>query len=61
MSYKHPEVLVESNWVSQHLKDSNVRIAEVDYDPIANYNLGHVPGAVLFDWKADMNDPLSET
>ena len=59
MSYKHPEVLVENDWVSQHLKDSNVRIAEVDYDPIANYNLGHVPGAVLFDWKVDMNDPLS--
>ena len=59
MSYKHPEVLVESDWVSQHLKDNNVRIAEVDYDPIANYNLGHIPGAVLFDWKTDMNDPLS--
>jgi thiosulfate/3-mercaptopyruvate sulfurtransferase len=59
LSYKHPEVLVESDWVSQHLKDSNVRIAEVDYDPIANYNLAHIPGAILFDWKADMNDPLS--
>jgi thiosulfate/3-mercaptopyruvate sulfurtransferase len=59
LSYKHPEVLVESDWVSQHLKDNNVRIAEVDYDPIANYNLGHIPGAVLFDWKTDMNDPLS--
>jgi thiosulfate/3-mercaptopyruvate sulfurtransferase len=59
LSYKHPEVLVESDWVNQHLKDSNVRIAEVDYDPIANYNLGHIPGAVLFDWKTDMNDPLS--
>jgi thiosulfate/3-mercaptopyruvate sulfurtransferase len=59
LSYKHPEVLVENDWVSQHLKDSNVRIAEVDYDPIANYNLGHLPGAVLFDWKTDMNDPLS--
>jgi thiosulfate/3-mercaptopyruvate sulfurtransferase len=59
LSYKHPEVLVESDWVSQHLKDSTVRVAEVDYDPIANYNLGHIPGAVLFDWKVDMNDPLS--
>jgi thiosulfate/3-mercaptopyruvate sulfurtransferase len=59
LPYKHPEVLVESDWLSQHLKDSNVRIAEVDYDPIANYNLGHIPGAVLFDWKVDMNDPLS--
>jgi thiosulfate/3-mercaptopyruvate sulfurtransferase len=59
MAYKHPEVLVETSWVSQHLKDANIRIAEVDYDPTANYNLGHVPGAVLFDWKKDMNAPLT--
>lgn len=59
MSYKHPEVLVETDWLTQHLKDNSVRVAEVDYDPIANYNLGHIPGAVLFDWKIDMNDPLS--
>ena len=57
--YKHPEVLVETSWVSEHLKDSNVRIAEVDYDPTANYNLGHIPGAVLFDWRKDMNDPVA--
>ena len=59
VAYKHPEVLVETSWVSDHLKDSNVRIAEVDYDPTANYNLGHIPGAFLFDWRKDMNDPLS--
>ncbi len=59
LSYKHPEVLVETDWVSQHLNDSGLRIAEVDYDPTANYNLGHIPGAVLFDWKKDMNDPVT--
>jgi thiosulfate/3-mercaptopyruvate sulfurtransferase len=59
VAYKHPEVLVETSWVSDHLKDSNVRIAEVDYDPTANYNLGHIPSAVLYDWRKDMNDPLS--
>jgi thiosulfate/3-mercaptopyruvate sulfurtransferase len=58
MSYKHPEVLVETSWVKDHLRDQVVRIAEVDYDPTANYNLGHIPGAVLFDWKKDMNDPV---
>lgn len=58
MSYKHPEVLVDTTWVAQHLKDSTVRIAEVDYDPTANYNLGHIPGAVLLDWSKDMNDPV---
>jgi thiosulfate/3-mercaptopyruvate sulfurtransferase len=57
-SYRHPEVLVETDWVSQHRKDDGVRIAEVDYDPTASYNLGHIPGAVLFDWKRDINNPL---
>jgi thiosulfate/3-mercaptopyruvate sulfurtransferase len=58
-AYKHPEVLVETSWVNDHLKDSKVRIAEVDYDPTANYNLGHIPGAALFDWRKDMNDPVA--
>ena len=50
MSYKHPEVLVETSWVADHLNDKGIRIAEVDYDPTANYNLGHIPGAVFLDW-----------
>ena len=58
-TYKHQDVLVESSWVKEHLSDPKVRIAEVDYDPTANYNLGHIPGAVLFDWKKDMNDAVS--
>ena len=56
--YAHPEVLVDTQWVEDHIRDTNVRIAEVDYDPNSNYVLGHVPGAVLFDWKQDINDPL---
>ena len=59
MSYIHPEVLVDTQWAEDHLKDPKVRIAEVDYDPKANYELGHIPGAVLFDWKNDINDPLT--
>lgn len=57
-SYAHPEVLVDTNWVVEHHKDSNVRIAEVDYDPTSSYNLGHIPNAVLFDWKKDINEPV---
>src|SRR2546426_8469910 len=58
MSYAHPEVLVSSDWVQQHLNDPKVRIAEVDYDTVANYQLGHATGAVLFDWRKDLNHPL---
>ncbi len=57
--YAHPEVLVDTNWTEEHINDQNVRIAEVDYDPKSNYFLGHIPGAVLFDWKQDINDPIS--
>ena len=59
MSYVHPEVLVDTQWAEEHLKDPKVRFAEVDYDSKANYELGHIPGAVLFDWKNDINDPLT--
>jgi thiosulfate/3-mercaptopyruvate sulfurtransferase len=59
MSYAHPEVLVDTQWVVDHMNDPPVRIAEVDYDPTANYNLGHIPGSVLFDWKKDINDPVT--
>ncbi len=59
MNYSHPEVLVDTKWVEDHLNDPKVRIAEVDYDPTANYVLGHIPGSVLLDWKADINDPVA--
>ena len=57
--YAHPEILVDTDWVEDHTQDPNVRTAEVDYDPKSNYMMGHVPGAVLFDWKQDINDPIS--
>ena len=56
--YENPDFLVTTEWVQANYKDPKVRIAEVDYDPTPNYNQGHVPGAVLFDWKKDLNDPL---
>ena len=58
-NYAHPDVLVDTEWVLAHHKDPNVRVAEVDYDPSANYEQGHVPGAVLFDWRKDINDPVA--
>jgi thiosulfate/3-mercaptopyruvate sulfurtransferase len=57
-AYAHPEALVENDWLASHLNDPKVRVAEVDYDPTANYEMGHIPGAVLFDWRKDINDPV---
>jgi thiosulfate/3-mercaptopyruvate sulfurtransferase len=57
--YADPAVLVGTDWVLEHHKDQNVRIAEVDYDPTSNYIQGHIPGSVLFDWKKDLNDQVN--
>jgi thiosulfate/3-mercaptopyruvate sulfurtransferase len=56
MDYAYPDVLVNTQWVNDHLKDSKVRIVEVDYNPITSYFIGHIPGAVLFDWKRELVD-----
>jgi thiosulfate/3-mercaptopyruvate sulfurtransferase len=60
MEYAHPEVLVDTQWVMEHLNDSKVRIAEVNYDPNSNYVIAHIPGAVLIDWASDISDPMSK-
>lgn len=56
--YAHPEVLVTTEWLQDHLDDDNVRVLEVDYDPTSAYELGHIPGATLIDWKRDINDTV---
>ncbi len=55
--YAHPEVLVETGWVAEHLNDPSVRIVESDED-ILLYDQGHIPNAVKIDWVADLNDPV---
>jgi thiosulfate/3-mercaptopyruvate sulfurtransferase len=56
--YAHPEALVSTDWVAEHLGDENVRIIESDEDVLL-YDTGHIPGAVKVDWHADLNDPLT--
>jgi thiosulfate/3-mercaptopyruvate sulfurtransferase len=55
--YSHPDALVTTGWVAEHLNDPKVRIVESDEDVLL-YDTGHVPGAVKIDWHADLNDPL---
>jgi thiosulfate/3-mercaptopyruvate sulfurtransferase len=55
--YAHPEVLVSTQWVADHLSDPKVRLVESNED-ILLYETGHIPGAVKIDWVADLNDPL---
>jgi len=56
-SYAHPEVLVSTDWVANHLRDAKVRIIEVDVDT-ASYEQGHVPSAVGWNWMTELCDPL---
>ena len=57
-SYVHPDKLVSTQWVADHLSDPQVRIVESNED-ILLYSRGHVPGAVQIDWIADLNDPIT--
>lgn len=59
MSYAHPEVLVDTEWVSKNLPNDNLKIVEVDYDPENGYRKGHIKGASLIWWKRDINDPVT--
>src|SRR3954467_179490 len=51
------DVLVETDWVEQHLDDDSIRIVEVDENP-GLYTESHIPGAIGFDWKKDLQDPV---
>ncbi len=55
--YAHPDALVETAWLAEHLQDPGVRIIESNEDVLL-YDTGHIPGAVHIDWRADLNDPL---
>jgi thiosulfate/3-mercaptopyruvate sulfurtransferase len=55
--YAHPEVLVSTGWVADHLNDPTVRLIESNEDTLL-YSAGHVPGAVHVDWTADLNDAV---
>src|SRR5947209_4222896 len=51
------DVLVETQWVEDHLDDDSTRIVEVDENP-ALYAEAHIPGAIGFDWKRDLQDQV---
>jgi thiosulfate/3-mercaptopyruvate sulfurtransferase len=53
--YARPDALVETGWLAEHLNDPNIRVVESDED-ILLYDQGHIPGAVMVDWVADLND-----
>ena len=55
--YAHPEALVTTAWLAEHLSDPGVRIVESDEDVLL-YDVGHIPGAQKVDWHQDLNDAV---
>jgi thiosulfate/3-mercaptopyruvate sulfurtransferase len=51
------DVLVDTQWVEDHLSDDSIRVVEVDENP-ALYAEAHIPGAIGFDWKRDLQDQV---
>jgi len=56
--YAHPERLVTTQWLAEHLGDAGLVVVESDEDVLL-YDSGHIPGAVKVDWHTDLNDPVT--
>src|SRR5688572_18878922 len=52
------DVLVTTDWALEHLNDANTRFVEVDVDT-TQYEQGHLPGAVAFNWQSQLQDQVA--
>lgn len=57
MAYAKPDVLVEAEWLQEHLEDPTIRVIEVDEDTEA-YSKGHIAGSVGWHWFTDLQAPV---
>ncbi|MBT4486954.1 MAG: sulfurtransferase [Rhodospirillaceae bacterium] len=73
MGYARPELLVETDWLAEHLGDPDIRVYDCTThlipDPekvfmvksgLADYEAGHIPGAGYLDLQADLSDPTGK-
>jgi thiosulfate/3-mercaptopyruvate sulfurtransferase len=57
--YAHPEALVSTPWVAEHLDDAAVKLLAFGWEP-SEYDAGHIPGAVAGWTLADLQRLLRE-
>ena len=57
-AYAHPERLVTTSWLAEHLGEPGLVVVESDEDVLL-YETGHIPGAVKVDWHTELNDPVT--
>jgi thiosulfate/3-mercaptopyruvate sulfurtransferase len=53
--YAHPESLVSTGWVAEHMNDPKVKLVEVDVDT-TKYDEGHIKGAIGWNWQTQLCD-----
>ena len=53
--YARGDVLVDTEWLEEHLDDPNVAIVEVDED-VQAYEKGHIPNAISINWETELHD-----
>ncbi|MEI6688045.1 MAG: sulfurtransferase [Thermoleophilia bacterium] len=56
-AYAHPERLVTTDWLAEHLGDNGLVVIESNEDVLL-YRTGHIPGAHHVDWHLDLNDDV---
>jgi thiosulfate/3-mercaptopyruvate sulfurtransferase len=63
-TYAHPESLVSTQRLADHLDDPQVRLIEVVWGASPSFGMpayerGHIPGAVVWDLEKDLQDTVS--
>lgn len=56
--YAHPDRLVSTDWVAEHIGDDDVVVLESNEDTLL-YSTGHIPGALKIDWHTELNDEVA--
>lgn len=56
IGHARSDVLVDTDWLADHLDDPVTRIVEVDEDTSA-YGRGHIRNAIAWDWFTDLHEP----
>ena len=57
LDFAHPERLVSTEWLAEHLGDPGLVVVESNEDVLL-FDTGHIPGAVKVDWHLDLNDQV---
>ncbi|MDF5707067.1 MAG: rhodanese-like domain-containing protein [Nostoc sp. S4] len=51
--YTHSNILVDTQWLFEHLNHCNIRLIQADMNP-QTYSTGHIPGAMFWNITTDL-------